>query len=242
MKTRLLSLLLSFSVLLLLCSGCQKQPTEPEPEPTSESTLQPSGPTDAETTDIQPWNEERTIDLLDANGKLMRVSVNASYSFDHDANRKAVGGALTVFDGLEAVEEPYAGTEMRWVKCSAVLTPASDPYAFVNDLFLFASFLSPDGGMSSMFSVFGGESGGLYQRDPDDDGIPCAIYMSVKDHSDLTNPRITVTTYAYLPVGQESQFTFSVAKVAKGSHETFQMPDLPDSSVLCWKLPTADGE
>ncbi len=223
MKKRLFAFSVVFVIMMCLFSSCEGD------------SLKNSSAPDGQASAFSPWGEERPLMLLTKEFKEIKSSVSASYNGDSEAVRREVGS----YTDLNEIESKYQGTEMRWIKCEAHIAQAEDEDRSIRDAAFLIHFEAYGRcGGSKEFAPHDINSSGIFIYSSDREDVPFTVVLMAFDSLSEKPLYHAAFAYAYVPAGSESEFVFAVAKrKLDPEREAFELPQLPDSSVLCWKIP-----
>lgn len=197
----------------LLLSGCEGVETLPSDSSQSE-----------EVQTFQKWNTDIPFKLLKDTSTEVDVIINCKLDTDQEAIRKTVSAYIDP----EEAEAVFEGSDIRWVKCVAdVSLPEDSEYSVLDFAFMCYWGKYPD-------LIFGSEYFN-FNREEDGFSESSSVVIAFKQAKDFRSCKAIV--YACIPADDDS-YMIEIVRHVGGSHDT-TVPELPDDSVLCWKISDA---
>ena len=212
MRKRFISFVFALLAVGLLFSGCEGG------APSGDSSQ--SG----ETQIFQKWNTNIPFKLLKDASTEVDVIINCKLETDQETIRKAASAYIDPEEAEAAFEE----SQVQWVKCVADISlPEDSEYSVLDFAFMCFWGQYPD-------AIFGSE---YFNMDNDSEGVASSsgtviIFKQSKDYRSCQ-----AIVYACIPVDDDS-YMIEIFRNVGGSHNT-TVPELPDDSVLCWKISDA---
>ena len=169
---------------------------------------------------FQEWNTDIPFKLLAGSSTEVDVTVKSSIDTDQETVRKSASAYIDPDEAEAAFEET------RWVKCVLDISlPDNSEYTVLDIAFKCFWGQYPD-------VVFGSEYYNVNQF-----MIATSTYLVIEYEQAKDLRSCKAVLYACIPVEDES-YTIEILKCVGGSHDT-TVPELPDDSVLCWKISDA---
>lgn len=178
-----------------------------------------------ETQVFQKWNTDIPFKLLKGASTEVDVIINCKLDTDQEAIRKAVSAYIDP----EEAEAVFEGSEIRWVKCVAdVSLPEDSEYSVLDFAFMCFWVNIPD-------VIFGSE---YYSSNHSKCATSTNLVIKYEQSKDYRSCQ--AIAYACIPVDDDS-YMIEIFRNVGGSHNT-TVPELPDDSILCWKISDAITE